>query len=397
MKHPVTFWIIIAFVFLVGGAFQTVGLVSNTISSLGLGLLLIVISLSSITKQTKAWPHLLILLCILVSGIINKTRIPLMGLYALTFVMIPFAVKLYVTNNVDLIPKRLLFSFFTLVGCLQLPVVIVQRVYGASILAHMARAIDLEDVAYGTFFVANDHGMCFFLIAMIAFLLFEPIQYFQRQTRIILVCIFASCILLANSNIAFVLMAVVFAIYFFRSMTPGRIAAILVPVVALAVISGVSPNFMSKLETRTDFLYHKLADKDMSRNGAQGAVDQGMAERTDLIIFFVTEKLKIIGDGPFTYFDPIKKEFPRFKNYSQYLWFYSDLGLIGVFLVFVYYFSEYRKRHPKTDYRAILLGVILVFSLFTNTMSDLAFNFTFFLFVKFPWFSPQEYREAYGV
>ncbi|RYZ99978.1 MAG: hypothetical protein EOP47_15350 [Sphingobacteriaceae bacterium] len=376
------FYWILAFVFLVGGSMQLLGILSNTVATLLIGVLMIAMLIGNKTKVPINYlPFLYLIFIIFISSIINSTSPILAGLYIFMFVGLPFIVyKFMGTKIVPRINHRKLFRFFLIVGVIQLPVLILQQTFSALISRISARSIAEMDVGFGTFFLANDHGLCFFLIIMIIILLYQD-TYVKKKNKIWYVACFSLTVALGHSNISLLLLLIVFAFYFVSKLNIG--SAIL-SVIGLAgvyvLIISIGP-LNEIFESKFEFFNKQVVNKQQDVFEAQRKVDNHLADRTDIIIYYTVQELKLIGSGPYDYFNPIKGEFKNMTNFSQYIWFYNDIGIFGTISVIFIYLSLYLQNYRLNNYRALILILMVVYSLFTNTLSDLSFNIIFSYFL----------------
>ena len=65
---------------------------------------------------------------------------------------------------------------------------------------------------------------------------------------------------------------------------------------------------------------------------------EGTAKREQIVISAINSiDTKVIGDGPYSYFNIRTGEFNNTIHFSQLLWTYFDLGLLGLFTLFIYF------------------------------------------------------------
>lgn len=374
------FYGLLIIVFLVGGLIQTIGLVSNTICTLGLAIILLLVNLiSKRTTKVIKYPFILLSIVIIVSGLTNSCAPLLIALYIFAFAVVPYTIYYFIRNNLFRFDFTKLLKFFLFVGIIQLPILIAQQKLGPLIVAMSARGINLEDVGYGTFFFANDHGLCFFLLSLIIYLLFQK-THLKQSSTIFYIIWFSLTVFLAGSHISSLLWLLTMAFYLLIRLNI-KTFFLLVSSAALLIVTIYVTPLNDFIAEKYEFFHHKIFDKQLSFFDAEGAVEQGVPERADIVVYLSHEDLKVIGDGPYKYFDPIKKVFPKFKNYSQYLWFYNDLGVIGVLCIVIIFGALYLNNSKFFSFKLIYVILILVYSFFSNTLSDLSFMIVFSIFI----------------
>ncbi|WMJ73286.1 hypothetical protein RCC89_08935 [Cytophagaceae bacterium ABcell3] len=381
-KYRKLLFFVFVLTFLIGGSLQVVGLISNTVMTVGIAFLLFLVYIKEKLQSVKdALPtkfFLVLMALIAVSGYSNKTPVFLILLYMLLFAVIPALVSYIIINNLRG-KLHLLTKFLFVVGSLQLPVIFIQQTFFSSILSVSARSVSETDIGFGTFFVANDHGLGFFLLCLIVYLLFYKTGL-RNGTRLFLIFWFSLTILFANSYISLLLLAIVF-LYFTVVNLNLRIVIVSFCSIGLFFMFLAFSGYQEVVEEKYMFIYKKIFEKDYESTAVDIVSQAKYAERGDILLYFLEQTFEVIGSGPYSYFDPINKEFTLFPNFSQLLWFYNDIGFIGVILVIIIFTRVYFKYNSLWSPAILYLGMILVFSFFSNTLSDLAFNIVFYLFV----------------
>jgi hypothetical protein len=316
---------------------------------------------------------------ILISGLINRSNSFLTLLYILLFVFVPLSTFLFVQVSFRSTQINKVLRILLIIGVIQLPIILLQQYFVGEFISHSSRPISQEDVAFGTFFFANDHGLCFFLLSLVIYLLFEP--SFHPRWRQPLLLWYSATIVLANSNISIFLLLVILAVYFFIRFTAHNLIPYLLLLAVLVSFVLFVPSLWHLMSEKYDIFQHKIFAKDLSYLEVEKTIDSRIAERFDILVHFMGQNIYFIGEGPYSYFDPIKGEFPKYLNFSQYLWFYNDIGIIGICAVIYLYVSVYLLHHRFRSYKVLYVGLILVYAFFSNTLSDLAFNITFSYFL----------------
>ena len=76
------------------------------------------------------------------------------------------------------------------------------------------------------------------------------------------------------------------------------------------------------------------------------------------------------------YFNPFDGRFQVNENFSQIIWFYFDLGVIGVLIFFLTIFSYFRLFNITRDIKLILLILMICYSFYSNTLDSIVFLMT---------------------
>jgi hypothetical protein len=89
--------------------------------------------------------------------------------------------------------------------------------------------------------------------------------------------------------------------------------------------------------------------------------------------------LKWIGDGPYSYFDIRSGKFTKAPHFSQLLWTYFDLGLLGLAVVLSYLWVIAGFLSLKRGIVTLFLfGILVVYSFYTTLFSDITMLFSLF-------------------
>jgi hypothetical protein len=105
---------------------------------------------------------------------------------------------------------------------------------------------------------------------------------------------------------------------------------------------------------------------------------RGDYARGAAVLYYLSEPLKIIGDGPSKYYDPVSKEF-LLGNRGQVFTFYSEVGMLGVASSFWFLFRIGAEFSSRIRWPLVLSVAAL--SITSSVMSDasIMFAYTFFL------------------
>ncbi|WP_147415816.1 hypothetical protein [Ulvibacterium marinum] len=113
---------------------------------------------------------------------------------------------------------------------------------------------------------------------------------------------------------------------------------------------------------------------------SQIAFDKTYAKRPQIVVVYAAKKdLKVMGNGPYDYFDIFTGKFKQTKHFSQLIWTYNDLGLLGLLIVIFLAFTLIKSLNLKKESALLLSLVFLMYLFMTNAYSDLAMMLSFLL------------------
>jgi hypothetical protein len=387
MKKNWLFYLVLVITFLIGGSMQLVGLGSNSLLTIGISLLILLdLLFKLIVKRRylpiKIFPFLVITILILVSSAINYTRLDLWTFYFWVFVAVPFTVYYLVKSNLGNFDFNKLINFLIFVAVLQLPVMMLQGVFYKQLATISARSIAEVDISYGTFFLANDHALGYLVLSLTTFLLFNnyKTQYFHK---FVYIGYFVLTILVSNSKISFLLLSIILIAYFLLKADTKMIVGVSFGALLLIAVVTVLPDFYNFVEEKTVYIMGKVSSGENEAYLLQKAIEKGNADRTQIFYYYVNHPLRYFGEGPYNYYNPVTKKFNLFPNFSQFLWFYNDLGIFSITGIVFFYLSLYLRNNKLLSYKVMYLIMILVYSYFANTLADLAFSLIFFIFISY--------------
>lgn len=309
--------------------------------------------------------NLTLLIWIIVSGIINQTDYFLVVNYT-SFVVIPLAVYLLVRKIIDKDIKPL-YSIINFSVIIQLPVLLFQYSFPSYIQYSQKLMIPIDRL-FGTFPLAGDHVLSFFLIMNIIFLFVSNNRFSFFNYIIILFSVFS--ILLMNSAISYLLLLFVCLYFLFKKLNKF----ILIPVIFFFL--SLLLFFVGSFDILTL----------LGKGSVAGIVDNaslfesGTAGRFQSVYYLFSSDLLIAGNGPGSYFNPFSDGFQVNANFSQFIWFYYDLGIIGVMILFSLILTYLKLFEISNSIKLILAVLIVVYSFFSNTLDSIVFCITLNIF-----------------
>ena len=330
------------------------------------GLLLVFIIKKKITINSYMIANLCLLLWIIISGIVNHTNYLLIINY-FSFVIIPVLFYLLVRSiNMGVSTLKFLINGLIII---QLPILLLQYFLPNYIL-YSQKLIAPIDRMFGTFPLSSDHFLSFFLIMNLLYFgtkksLLTFFDYFIIVYSII-------CISFTNSLTSYLfLISIIAYIFFLRSNIYIKVYSIIISVGVLVFL------YFNIYEALS--LLHKPELLEMTNTKH---ITQGTAGRIQTFFYIFTNKISFFGYGPSSYFNPLKGGFQLNANFSQLLWFYYDLGVMGVILLISLISSFLYSVNIEKNIRIYLFILILVYSFSATIFDQLAFMLILNIFVS---------------
>lgn len=376
------FYTVFAFAFLIGGTIFLLNIFPFRLFYLApLAFLLVPIYGIRIGVVEKVF--LLFLIEIIVSAVFNHVS-PGQFFSFLRFIGIPYSMyylcKHYITGK----NIKNIIRICIMVACLQPPLVFIQQTFFGpinSLLPSKTQYLPEEkiDFSFGSFYVSNDPALSFFLMGLIIFLLFDNDNNQFIKNRFLLAGYFTLGVLLSNSQLSNIMVILIWMFFLLRRFKVKDLMKSLA-IVAAAGILILSLGFYEFLEWKISDVIGQLSIE--SIQSATGSnFEEGKYERTAAIYFYLTQPLKILGDGPSAYYDALNREF-TLGNTGQIFTLYAEVGIIG--LLFGYWiFFVMSKRHSAS--KKMALGCFLLMSALTITafvLSDASLLLAYNIFLK---------------
>ena len=304
-------------------------------------------------------------------------------IYSLFF-LTPFMVYVLIENTND--PKRYgiqrIKKLLLILAICQFPILVVQKYFYHTIMSfnHSGQLIRDVDFMFGTFLVKNDHALGFFIIANILFVWTNSIMKNLLQ-QLFVTFILVLNVLFTNSKISILVAGLalcyvlilnrktlIYLIFKFRYVLYFCLFSF------LFMIWYFEPSFYfsfkeflaKKINYETSLKYFKL----------------GLAPREQILVVMFRDGISIFGEGAYTYFDIINGKFEKtYRHFSQLIWFYHDLGIVGLGLlgIYIYRISKLFKHNKSRVSNFLLIGLIL-YSYFTIVTFDISFVLIYFLY-----------------
>jgi hypothetical protein len=229
---------------------------------------------------------------------------------------------------------------------------------------------------FGTFFIKSDHSLGVFLLLLIAIILYrrDEVKGIVKAPGLAVVYLLVT-LFMTESNIS-KLLAVILVV-----------TTVIVPIyhkygqniffrigVGLLVVVLCLTGYSLKDEA---FIQRRLGGsftEQFSLERAERYYELGTAKRFQ-IVMVAAKKLdaKWIGDGPYSYFSIRTGKFSKAPHFSQLLWTYFDLGVLGLLIVLAFLWNITRQLYlNKGLITTFFFGILLLFAFYTTILSDVA-------------------------
>lgn len=381
------FIVLILSVYFVGGFFQYFfGIPSTLYSMFVLGLVYLIALLTILVRNGKVTRSNIILICLLYlfliigSGALNETELAKIILY-FVFPLVPLGVFLAIDglNTAGINVKKLSSLFFKVLILIQLPVILIQK-FGYDFLIKFNNSnqfIGDYDFMFGSFFIKADHSLGFFLLIYLLAIIFQYRKGGAKQMPWFLIGYICLIIMLLESNLTKLLFFIVLTYYGViwankKVRYSGVIALFLVGYAMLNLALSVP-----KIQTELFFLKNKYTVIESVK-----ATERGYAKRPQIVISYIQDSLKIIGEGPYDYFNLLTGEFKKSMNFSQLIWTYNDLGIIGVIIIMLLLYVIIGYLGLDRESKIILTFIMLFYLFMTNVYYDLGMMLSLFIIVN---------------
>ncbi len=391
--YQLSFYLVMSLTFLVGGFLQFFVGVSNT----GLTMLLCLIMFANyviyVYVKQKVYINsvVFLFLCyallILLSALINKSDL-ISSIIYLFFPFLPLSVYyfLYINRKEGYITKKQFVKFIFFIGSVQLPIILIQRNFYNVLIPfnNSGQHIASFDFLFGSFLMKSDHSLGCFLLFLIISLLFNINAYRTYFKHWLVIAIYLSIsVLLAESNISKAFVLATWLIYIFNnvySVIPKSFKSTKVYILIAFVILTVIGYNVRNTELVTERLGGTI-EQNFTVKKAKYFYDEGTAKRSQIVMVALYKlKPKIFGDGPYSYFNIRTGEFKKTHHFSQIIWTYFDLGLLGLLTIFGYTFFLIKTTlRFNPSLLLFILPVVYVYMMYTNVFFEIGILISFFL------------------
>ncbi len=387
--YQLVFCLILGTVFIFGGLLQFLLGVSNTILTFFLtGLLFFVYMFYAIFRQKVVFNRI-VLVAIFYIGVVLGTAVlkqsPLvLTLTYLIFPLLPLGVYLfsYINYKENYISHEKILKIFYQIALFQLPIMLVQKYFFSFLIQfnNSGQTIEWFDFMFGSFFIKSDHSLGVFLLLIIAIILFREnnVKGIIRFPKLALLYLVAT-LFLTESNISKLFVVILISTFVIIPIYKKYKGTLIFKISVLALTGSIILAGYSLREKQ--FIQNKLGgtlERQFSLESAEKFYELGTAKRFQIILVAAKKiKTKYLGDGPYSYFDIRTGKFTQTRHFTQLIWTYYDLGLLGLLIVLFYivFLTRYLNIEPGIPY-IFALGLFLIYAVYTTILSDIAIMFT---------------------
>jgi hypothetical protein len=226
---------------------------------------------------------------------------------------------------------------------------------------------------FGTFFLKADHALGFFLLLNIINVFKNNKEQSITKFPKFVLALLTLTVFIAESNISKLLLAF-FIVYLVYKSFPKRIRIIGFFVAIILIPIGYKQLKKIKAFEREIYFFEREYNPEKSF----GNYERGIAKRPQVVISYVTKlPLRVIGEGPYSYFNVLTGKFTNTKHFSQFIWTYADLGIIGLIVVLLLLYELTKSLGLSPKLRYVIFIVIIVYAFMATIFSDLAIMITF--------------------
>lgn len=365
--------------FYIGGIVQYLGLISPTQTNILIIVLLLPLFLHKSIFRFILKEYLLVFFCLysILVGLFLSVDFLKINTY-IYYIYCVFVASIFSRFLSDYFVKRngincaveFFFRFAKFFIIVQLFTSFFQNLFIDYVVAYAPFNIIKEDAVFGTMYLKSDASLAAIIqIIMISFFIFrrsigEKLVYSSLSVGLI----FLGGSKAAQSVIGFVFLLLwLNDLYNFLRMKKYGFNYLIVvssSIVLTCLAVAFGANFYKSFYDYTVNAYH-------SRHSWYSA------DRLAPFGQFFSEKVNLWGNGQLTYYNPMTQEWLYDSGFSTYYSLYIDLGLVGLIFYLVYYTSRIYSSTRNFFIFSLILLVLMVYSAFSFTLSDLSFVFVF--------------------
>ncbi|MFD2551534.1 hypothetical protein ACFSQP_06870 [Bizionia sediminis] len=379
----ISFYAIIAITFVAGGFLQLIiGFPNTLLTYISIFIILFFITAYYYTKQIVILNRVVLWFLafgflIVLSALTNLTSGLKTVLYLLFF-LLPLGVYLFfrINKKEGYISQLFINRLFLIIACVQLPLMMLQKI-AYPVLVQINRSgqgIIEADIMFGTFFLKADHALGLFLLLNVFNILENNKNKEITKYPVLIFLYLAFTILYSESNIS-KLILILISVYSIYKIVPrklkliGFFIALAFSTVFISQIKKIKP-----VQSEIHFIYNEYNKEKSIRN-----FERGIAKRPQVLIAYATHvPLKIIGDGPYSYFNILKGKFTNTQHFSQIIWSYADLGILGLLLLFILLFRLAKSLDVPRYQTIFVFSVLCTYAFMTTIFGDIGIMVTVF-------------------
>lgn len=382
MVFFIQFWL----VFMIGGTLQVIGVVTKTKLTIILSAIsFLYFFVSAFINKRLRRPAVYFIAAAVAFIIVlswqqnHCSTVDFLG--SLLLIFIPLCFYFSTTQFIRFGQIKSLLKLCLVISVIQLPVMVLQRVFYQYIAALSHEGVPYIDIAYGTFFFKDDHALGFFLLCLIVFVLFNKNTRFVVPYKLGFLAWWVLTIFATNSKLSGVLCVIILSSYISQKLfhllklnifrrNAFYVACTLVAFMTIGIVAMVNTGLI-----KNDRLYEAY-DRIESQIEREHPVP-----RYGPLVKFVVEPVSLLGKGLFSYYNPITKQWGIRGGHSQWYSIYYNFGVLGLIAVFTLLLMMALKVDTLPGEWIWYLFMIMSFGLVTQFLMDPAMLITLFIFL----------------
>lgn len=319
----------------------------------------------------------LFFLLITASAFYNKTPLKYTLLYY-QFAVMPFLIYFLVSQYVNESNIHYIFRICFYLALIQLPILIIQKVFFEELSSLGIIELLEEDFAAGTFYTSNDPALAFFLFCLLVFLLFEDeLNYFVRYKLVYILWITLT-ILVLNSKLAFLILGFIYSYYAFKKLSAKVLLSILLSIPIIFLLFWFS-SLQVQIRANIHGLVHHFNSIYMDLHVVKQFYLNGDGNRAYALVYLFSQPLSLIGEGPYFSFDPFTHKYRVGGDSGLLINTYINLGLLGIIVIYLYLYS-FLKVKVINSYSVKCFLILLAYSLTVDIFIDASMMMAFHIF-----------------
>ena len=309
---------------------------------------------------------------IILSGIINGSDLLHIAIY-LFFPLFPMFLYLFIKSGIreKAFWQRTISLIAMYTACIQFPFIIAQRFSYDFMKVFNRSGQDLiaVDFWFGTFPFKADHALGFFMLLNILNIYWNNDKLRLTRFPWLVMGWIALAVFLTDTKITQLLIALLFIVHAYMVVPPKiRIFGIITVVIAaFAAVLLLKQIPILRYE-------YEYAQRAYTLKHSKWTYDSGIyARRPNIVIYYIYYRpLTWIGEGPYDYFNFREGKFKKTHHFSQLIWSYNDLGIIGLITVILFMYLLVKSLALSRWRTWLIFIVLMIYAFMTIALFDFA-------------------------
>ena len=319
---------------------------------------------------------------IILSGVINRSD----WLHILLYLFFPlFPLLLYIFIKSGIREKafyQLQISRIAMyTACIQFPFVLGQRLTYNFMKGFNRSGQELieADFWFGTFPMKADHALGFFMLLNILNIYWNNDKLkLTRYPWPVMIWI-ALTVFITDTKITQLIIALLFILHAYM-VVPRKIR--ILGVISVALTALVAVFFLRQIPILK--YEYEYAQKAYTLEHSKWTYNSGIyARRPNIVIYYMYFRpLTLIGEGPYDYFNFKEGKFKKTHHFSQLIWTYNDLGMVGLIIVILFMFLLVKSLALSRWRMWLVFIVLMIYAFMTIALFDFALIMALLLIVN---------------